>query len=143
MKTENLTIENICGGTVAQRLNDAIQECLVNLADPELDFQRGQIRMVTLKIKISCPDLKGDKIDVDAAVDRKLIQPPIAGHRYGFSLRDAKAEVPKVVQGNLFERSASLPASPENFNFKGIPVDCSKLNDLSEIDNNLDSEIRS
>ncbi len=65
MHNEILTLANICGGAVQEKVNRALEKVAVNILDPNTDA--GKKRSITLKITFKPDD--DDREDVDVSAD--------------------------------------------------------------------------
>jgi hypothetical protein len=99
---ENVSLDNIAGGGAIERFNDALEEIIANIHDPNVEQE--QTRSITLQVLFK-PDKNGDgKILCGIKVNKKLAQPkPIGAIIYGGKEKGKwVAKEQHINQGNLF-----------------------------------------
>lgn len=68
--TQDLTIENLCGGAVQERINRALRKVSDNILDPNTEAKKK--REVILKLTFNPNKDDREEVSVDATVDVKL-----------------------------------------------------------------------
>ncbi len=102
----DLNLDNLLDGELRRRFEEAISECLINIADPELHHSTEKKRTITMKLTICAPrDLKTVEFDADCQV--KLVRPPVGGETLRFDPAKGRALIFKPRQAELFDEEDS------------------------------------
>ncbi len=114
-----VSVETLDGGAFADRINEAIQECLCNIQDISRDDKKA--RQVKAVIKLVPDGLDGKKIHVVTSVESKLAQTRPSNIVIYSAIKDGElvAYEQNIEQPELFQSSSLHIVKSDNGDIDG------------------------